>query len=159
MPRDTYVMSDERAVRSRLSDMMLRTLFLVLALLALWAGIVCWNVWAVLPTDPRPSIPEGPPSITNWVIWLLVVALAGFLFAIAVMPPSSLRYRIGPPLLLAAVPVLLLAQTIAIYGLHWEALPMFLATPRFYMNSPFQFGLATWVGVALVAGFHSPAVQ
>jgi hypothetical protein len=40
-----------------------------------------------------------------------------------------------------------------------EALPTFLATPRFYMNSPFQFGLATWAGVAFVAGFNSSVAE
>ncbi len=93
--------------------------------------------------------------MADWVIWLAVVALAGFFFGLAAVPPSTLRYRIGPPLLLAAIPVMLLAHTVVLFGVRWEALPDFLATPRFYMDSPFQFGLATWVGVAFVSGLHS----
>jgi len=147
---------NESGTRSRVANIpetAIRILFLVFALVALWGGIARWNVWAEASLEGRRS------SVANWLIWLAIVALAGFFFGLAAVPPTTLRYRIGPPLLLATIPVLLLAHTILLYGVRWEGLSHFLATPRFYMNSPFQFGLATWVGIALVSGFHSGAVR
>ena len=138
---------------SRVPELTLRIVFFGLALVAFWAGVARFNVWA------EASLLETPaqPSVGQWVTWQAVVAMSGFFFTLAAIPPSAIRYRIGPPLLLAAVPTLLLAHTVFLYGVRPEWLPDLFTTTRFYMNSPFQFGLATWVGVAFASGFSRGA--
>jgi hypothetical protein len=138
---------------SNVPELTLRIVFFGLALVAFWAGVARWNVWA------EASLLETPaqPSVAQWVTWQAVVAMSGFFFTLAAFPPGAFRYRLGTPLLLAAVPTLLLAHTVVLYGVRPGWLPDLFATTRFYMNSPFQFGLATWVGVAFASGFSRSA--
>lgn len=143
----------EPGTRSRIVNIpwtVIRVAFLGLALLAFWGGFVRWEAWTSAFRFSRGSVTE----VTEWVIWLALVALAGFLFGLAAVPPTTLRYRIGPPLLLATIPVLLIAHAILVFAVGWQGPPRFLAYPRFYMSPSLQWGLATWVGVAFVSGFR-----
>jgi hypothetical protein len=135
---------------SRVPELTLRIVFFVLALVAFWAGVARFNVWV------EASL-LGTSSVTQWVTWQAVVAMSGFFFTLAAIPPGAIRYRLGPALLLAAVPTLLAAHTVLLYGVRPAWLPDLFATTRFYMDSPFQFGLATWVGVAFASGFSRDA--
>jgi hypothetical protein len=85
---------------------------------------------------------------------LLLVVLAGFLFALAARLPPSLRYRIWPPLLPGIVPFLMPAQFVAVFGSQWSA-PKILLDQRFSLSPQAQFALAVMVGVALASGFGS----
>jgi hypothetical protein len=88
----------------------------------------------------------------------LFLVLAGFLFALAAQPPRSLHYRLGLPLLLGIVPILMLAPPVLLVGLEWP-LPGVLKFLRFYMGFSFQFPLATMLGVALASGFWATSDQ
>lgn len=135
----------------------IRLALLGAALLVLRLGAVRAHDWALSLRGP--SFGEGlTETAPEWTGWLLVMVGAGLLFGLAARLPRRPAYRIGSPLVLAAILALMLAHPVLLYGLE-VSLPGPLDRAWFYMNSDVQFALAVMLGVALAAGFDAQPAQ
>ena len=128
--------------------MAVRVALLLAALTALRFGLTWSRDWQLR------SKAVFRHEAAGWIGWLLLLAVAGFLFALAARPPRGLHYRPSTPLLLAVVPALMLAQPIVIIGFEWTLPTKILNDRYFFWNFETQFALAVMLGVALASGFE-----
>ena len=94
-----------------------------------------------------------------WLSWLVPAALSGAAFALAAAPSWTFRFRWAVSLSVGLIPVLLLAQTLYVFGVaapNRISSPSWLARFYWYFDSGPQFVLAGMVGVALGLGFAGP---
>jgi hypothetical protein len=129
-----------------LKPILVRLALFVGAIGSLWIGVEREQSW-LFHAKAYFELDTG-----GLLMWLAFVALSGFLFTLAAIPPAGLRYRPLPPLLLGLVPALFIAHFVAYYS---GVEPRFLITHMepFYFDTNAQFALAVLFGVALAAGF------
>jgi len=130
----------------KLKPILVRLLFFVGAMGSLWIGVAREQSWLL----QRKVLFE--PVTGGLLLWLAFVALSGFLFTLAAIPPAGWRYRPLTPLLFGLLPVLFIAHFVAFFA---GVEPRFLIQRwvPFYFDINAQFALAVLVGVALAAGF------
>ena len=130
----------------KLKPILVRLLFFAGAMGSLWIGVAREQSWLL----QRQAMFE--PVTGGLLLWLAFVALSGFLFTLAAIPPAGLRYRPLTPLLLGLLPVLFIAHFAAFFA---GVEPRFLITRwvPFYFDINAQFALAVLFGVALASGF------
>ena len=137
------VETSPRSTRSRFAR---RLVSLALGALALGLLMVASEVRTTW-TESQAS-PEVGVDIPGWIAWLSLYAASGFAATLAFRPPTRLRYRPLRALLGAAVPLLLIAQSLVYYA-GW-ALPLAIRGPYSWAVPDV---LAVLVGVSLACGF------
>ncbi len=87
--------------------------------------------------------------------WLVPVAIGGSLFCLAARAPVGLPFRLGKPILLGAIPGLLIVNSMFAYeGIH--VMPTDLHFGPIFgwtLYAEAMMALAVLVGVALASGF------
>lgn len=94
-------------------------------------------------------------GVGGWIPWLSLFALAGGLFGLAMWLPRRVGYRLGPPVLIGFLPLLVLIYAIgylgyAPYFLGYENSPLLTEEPPIYDQVPL---LAFLIGLSIASGF------
>jgi hypothetical protein len=95
-------------------------------------------------------------DVAPWLSWLVPAALSGAALALAAAPNWTFRYRWAVSLTVGLVPMLLLAQTLYVFGVAApnNSSSSWLTRPYWFsVAAEPQFVLAVLVGVALGLGF------
>jgi hypothetical protein len=96
----------------------------------------------------------------GWAAWLALVAAAGFVAGLAVMPARPGRYRVLIPLVIALPPLVLLGHYVLMIENATSGggdLPWILGHYMFYMELTSQFVLAMVVGLGIAMGLQPKA--
>ena len=141
-----------------IARMVLRAGLVVLATFLLWTGY---------QIQGRAYIQRSVTYELGWASWLKwngVSVLAGLAIGLAMLLPRSVRYRPSRVILLAALPIVWLADSALLFGpnsavkfgqqhlrflLRWPA-----SIDKFGFEPVMAIVAAVWLGLAIAAGFE-----